>query len=184
MNTLVHILQLLSHQFCLLWHGNQCGKDKSNENFKTTIPSNNYDRPKTTEIAKCFKYLGSMLTDDGRCTCEIKTRIVMAKAAFNNKKNLFTSKLDLNLRNKLVKFYVWNMVLYGAETWTLRATDKKRLERFEMCCWRRMEKIRWTDHVRNEELLLRVNEQRNTLHEIRKRKAHWIGHILRRNCLL
>jgi hypothetical protein len=47
-----------------------------------------------------------------------------------------------------------------------------------------MEKISWTDHVRNEELLLRVSEQRNILHEIRKRKANWIGHMLRRNCLL
>ena len=61
---------------------------------------------------------------------------------------------------------------------------KKHLERFEMWCWRRMEKISWTDHVRNEEVLLRVSEQRNILHEIRKRKANWIGHILRRNCLL
>jgi len=47
-----------------------------------------------------------------------------------------------------------------------------------------MEKISWTDHVRNEEVLLRVNEQRNILHEIRKRKANWIGHILGRNCFL
>ena len=47
-----------------------------------------------------------------------------------------------------------------------------------------MEKISWTDHVRNEEVLLRVNEQRNILHEMSKRKADWIGHILRRNCLL
>jgi len=47
-----------------------------------------------------------------------------------------------------------------------------------------MEKISWTDHVRNEEVLIRVNEQRNILHEIRKRKANWIGHMLRRNCLL
>ena len=139
---------------------------------------------KQLENVKCFKYLGSMLTDAGRCTCEIKSRIAMAKAAFNKKKNLFTSKLDLNLRKKLVKCYVWSMALYGAETWTLRATDQKRLESFEMWCWRRMEKISWTDHVRNEEVLLRVNEQRNILHEIRKRKANWIGHILRRNCLL
>ena len=58
------------------------------------------------------------------------------------------------------------------------------LESFEMWCWRRMEKISWTDHVRNEEVLLRVNEQRNILHEIREWKANWIGHILRRNCLL
>jgi len=47
-----------------------------------------------------------------------------------------------------------------------------------------MEKISWTDHVRNEDVLLRVNEQRNILHEIRKLKANWIGHILRRNCRL
>ena len=47
-----------------------------------------------------------------------------------------------------------------------------------------MKKISWTDHVRNEEVLLRVKEQRNILHEIRKRKANWIGHILRRNRLL
>jgi len=47
-----------------------------------------------------------------------------------------------------------------------------------------MEKTSWTDHVRNEDILLRVKEQRNILHEIRKRKANWIGHILRRNCLL
>jgi hypothetical protein len=51
-------------------------------------------------------------------------------------------------------------------------------------CWRRMEKISWNDHVRNEEVLLRVKEQRNILHEIYKWKANWIGHILRRSCLL
>ena len=47
-----------------------------------------------------------------------------------------------------------------------------------------MEKIIWTDHVRNEEVLFRVKEQRYILHEISKRKANWIGHILRRNCLI
>ena len=47
-----------------------------------------------------------------------------------------------------------------------------------------MEKISWTHHVRKEDVLLRVKEQRNILHEIRKRKANWIGQILRRNCLL
>ena len=108
----------------------------------------------------------------------------MANAAFNKNKNLFTSKLDLNLRKKLVKCYVWSMALHDAETSTLRTTYLKRLESLEMWCWRRMEKISLTDHVRNEEVLLRVNEQRNILHEIRKRKANWIGHIVHRNCLL
>jgi len=91
--------------------------------------------------------------------------------------------LDLELRKKLVKCYIWSIALYGAETWTLRAVDQKQLESFETWCCRRMEKISCTDHVRNE-VLLRVNEQRNILHAISKRKANWIGHILRINCLL
>ena len=68
--------------------------------------------------------------------------------------------------------------------WLCLVLKLGRLESFETWYWRRMEKISCTDHVRNEEVLLRVNEQRNILHEIRKRKANWIGHILRRNCLL
>ena len=68
--------------------------------------------------------------------------------------------------------------------WTLRAADQKHLESFEVWCWRPMEKISWTEHVRNEEVLLRVKEQKNILHEISKRETNWIGHILRRNCLL
>ena len=66
----------------------------------------------------------------------------------------------------------------------LRAVDQKHLESFEMWCWGRREKISWTDHVRNEEELLGVKGKRSILHEINKRKANWIGHILRRNCLL
>jgi hypothetical protein len=66
----------------------------------------------------------------------------------------------------------------------IRAVDQKHLENFEMWFWRRMEKIIWTDHVRNEEVLLRVKEQKNILHEISKRKANWTGHILLRKCLL
>jgi hypothetical protein len=104
----------------------------------------------------------------------------MAKAAFNKKRTLFTSTLDLELRKKLVKCYVWSV----AEIWTLRAVDQKHLESFEMWCWRGMGKISWTDPVRNEDVLLRVKEQSNILHEISKWKANWIGHILRRNCLL
>jgi hypothetical protein len=71
--------------------------------------------------------------------------------------------------------------LCGAETWTLGKVDQKYLESFEMWCWRRMVKISWTERVRNEEVLHRVT---NIVHTIKRRKVNWIGHILRRNCLL
>jgi hypothetical protein len=61
-----------------------------------------------------------------------------------------------------------------------RAVDQTHLESFKMWCWRRMETISWADHVRNEE----IKEQRNILLEMCKWKANWIGHILRRICLI
>jgi hypothetical protein len=66
-----------------------------------------------------------MITNDVRCRREIKSRIAMAKAAFNKKKALFTSKLDLNLKKKLVKCYIWSIAFYGAETGILRIVDQK-----------------------------------------------------------
>ena len=85
---------------------------------------------------------------------------------------------------KLLKCPIWSKALYVAETWTFRNIDQKYLENFEMWCWKRMENISWTDHVRNKEVLQRVKEKRNILHTIQGRKANWIVNILRSNCLL
>ncbi|KAJ4439519.1 hypothetical protein ANN_07643 [Periplaneta americana] len=54
------------------------------------------------------------------------------------------------LRKRVVKYFVWSVALYGAETWTLRRSEEKRLEAFEMWIWRRMERVKWTDRIRNE----------------------------------
>ena len=74
--------------------------------------------------------------------------------------------------------------MHDAENWTVRKVDDKYLESFEMWCWRRMATISWTDHVRSEEMLQRVMEERNILQTIKRRKGNWIGHFLRRNCRL
>jgi hypothetical protein len=129
-----------------------------------------------------FNYLGSIITNDARCTREIKSRTALAKAAFNKKKKLLNSKLDLNLRTKLVKYCIWGTALCGAETWTLRKADQKYVGSFQMWYWSKVE-ISWTDRVRNQ-VLHRVKEERNIVHTIKRRKASWIGHILRRICLL
>jgi hypothetical protein len=100
-----------------------------------------------------FKYLRSKI-NYARSTCEITSRIVRAKAALSKNKNLFTRKLNFNLRKKIVKCYIRSVALCGAETGTLREVGKKYLGNFEMCCWRRMEKVSWTNHVRNEEVCM------------------------------
>ena len=139
--------------------------------------------------------LVSLITNNARCTCETESRLTMAEqhstkataAATTTVKTttrLFTSRLDLHLRKKQVKWYVYSITLYGAETWTLRKADQKDLENFEIWCYRRTVKINWTDRVRNEEVLHRVKEWRSIIYTIIRRKTDWIGHHLRRNCLL
>jgi hypothetical protein len=73
------------------------------------------------------------------------------KGSVQEKKAFFSSKLDINVRKKPVNCYIWSTALCGAEISVLREVDQKYLGSFEMWCWRRMEKIVWTDHVRNEE---------------------------------
>jgi hypothetical protein len=82
---------------------------------------------KQLEDVEIFIYLGRILTNDGRCTCEIKCGIAMAKGAFKKKGAVFAKTLDSGLRKKLVNSYIWNISLYGAKTWTLRAVDQKSL---------------------------------------------------------
>jgi hypothetical protein len=65
----------------------------------------------------------------------------MVKAAFYKYRALFTTKMELEMRKKPVKCYIWSIALHGAEIWTLRAVHQEYLESFEMWCWRRMEKI-------------------------------------------
>ena len=112
------------------------------------------------------------MTNDTKCTQEIKSRIFMATAPFNRKKALFTTKLDLNFRQKVVNCCIWSTDLYGAETGTLRKVDQKYLKIFKIWCWRRMDKITLTDDVRSEEVSRRVKKERNILQTIERRKAN------------
>jgi len=124
-----------------------------------------------------------MITNNARCTRKIKLRIATAKAALT-KKTLFTSKLDFNLRKKLVKQYIWNITLHGATTRTLQKVDQKHLKSSEMWCWRRT-KTSWSNNnVKNEEVLHRNKQERNILHIIKRNKTNLTGHIWLGNCLL
>jgi hypothetical protein len=73
----------------------------------------------------------------------------MTKTAFKMGNILLTSKLDLNLKMKPMKHYLWSITLFGLESWTLCKAGQKYSESFDLCCWRRMENIIWTNRVKN-----------------------------------
>jgi hypothetical protein len=136
------------------------------------------------EQVKQYCYLGSMIAEDCKCQIEIRRRIAMGKEAFNKRGELLRGKLNHDLKKRLVKTLVWSVVLYASETWTMQKEDVKRLEAFEMWIWRRMEKITWKEHITNEDVLRRVQEERLLIDTIRKRQKSWFGHILRGESLL
>ena len=107
--------------------------------------------------------------------------MAVAKEAFHEN-TPFTSKLDFYLRKKLVKWYIWSVAMHGVESWALRKGDQKYLESYEIWCWRRMEKISWTDQVRNE-VLQGVKDGSNNLQTI-GRKAKHTAHIFCTDCHL
>ena len=125
-------------------------------------------------------YLGSKITSDGKNVHEIKQRITLAKIAFSKKQKLLTSKkIHLNIKKRLIKTYVWSVATYGCETWVINDTEKKKLEAFEMWCWRRMEKISRIQRKTNEEVFRTVEEKRTLIDVIRGRRQKMVGHALR-----
>ena len=87
------------------------------------------------------------------------------KKVFIEKEKLFTGKVNLELKKRIMKCLVLSVALYAAETWTLMQTDR-RLEAFEMWIWRRMEKISWLDKVTNEDVVRKVNKDMQILNSI------------------
>ena len=107
------------------------------------------------------------------------------KSSIQQEESPLHQETGLDFRQELLKFYIWGTALYDTETWTIRKVDQIYLQSSEMRCWRRMEKsvgpVVWE---RNEDVWHRVMEEKNILHKIERRKTNWIGHNLRRNCLL
>ena len=99
----------------------------------------------------------------------------------STRRRLPTSRLDLNWSKKLAKCYIWSISFYDVETLTFQTEVPGK---FWKWCWRELEKISWTDRVKNEEVLQRVKEVRNILCAIKRGKANWVYHILCRKCHL
>jgi len=136
-----------------------------------------------TQVKK-FNYLGSVVTEDGRCDTEVRRRIGMAKDAFQKMKSILrNTKINMPTKIRVLECYVIPILSYASECWTISTSMEKRLEATESWFYRRMQKISWTDHVSNAEVFTRAGTQRSLLKNIRKRQAEFLGHIMRKQQL-
>lgn len=126
-------------------------KEKSNRQIRIKIGD------KFLEQVEKFKYLGTIISSDGRDAEETRTRIGMARSAFNNLERVLRDKsLREDLRRDILQCYVWSIASYASETWTINADTRKRIEAFEYWCYRRMKRIKWTEKITNKEVLKRM----------------------------
>ena len=135
---------------------------------------------KILEQVSRFSYLGSIITQNGRCDEDIKTRIIIAKEAFNKVKNLVTNtSISVGLRKRFIRAYAWSTFLYGSEAWNISKVMERRIEALEMWLYRRLLKIPWVDHISNEQVLQRAGAKREIMNSIRKKQLRFLGHTMR-----
>uniref|UniRef100_A0A8D9FJ87 Craniofacial development protein 2 n=1 Tax=Cacopsylla melanoneura TaxID=428564 RepID=A0A8D9FJ87_9HEMI len=134
----------------------------------------------TLEQVTSYQYLGALIHNDGRCIKEIKKRIGMGKSAFWVHKEMMRRNISKGTKLRLLKTYVYSVMSYGCESWTLDETTSKRITSFENWCYRRMLKISWKDKVTNTEVLRRIGKRKFELLKIvKQRKLAYAGHVMR-----
>jgi len=124
-----------------------------------------------------FVYLGSLLTWDNDCSKEMKRRLDKAIGAMAGFSTIWKSRhVSIQVKLKLLYVYVFSVLLYASETWTLKKLDKDRLLAFEMKCYRWILRIQWQQKVRNEEVKRRIGANRNVfqiIHNTEKTPILW-----------
>ena len=130
-----------------------------------------------------FKYLGAVVSDDGSKP-EVLSRIAQATAALTKLKPIWRdNNISLGSKVKLMRSLVISIFLYACESWTLTAELEKRMQAFEMRCYRRLLNISYKDHITNEEVLRKIQaaigEYDELLTLVKKRKLRWFGHVSR-----
>jgi hypothetical protein len=139
-------------------------------------------RSEAVEQVKKFYYLGNLITKHNRSTKEVKRIIALAKQEFEKKRFLLANEnLSIQSRKSFIKTYIWSVLLYSCETWTLKKYKMKRLKAMKMWIWRRTTRTSWTEKKRNDFILQEICEKRNIITTITKRKVKFIGLLLRHN---
>ena len=146
---------------------------ETNENIKINVQG------RTLEQIEGYSYLGCWIDRGGKCDKEVRRRIGNAKSTFLNSKEIFKSSISKLTKKRLIDCYVFSVLTYGCETWTLTRNIIKRIDALEMWIYRRMLGVTYRDRVTNVEVLSRMDCALTFVERIAKRKMKYAGHVMR-----
>ena len=133
----------------------------------------------TVETVSNFIFLGSQITADGDCSHEIKRRLFLGRKVMTNIDSIFKSR-DITLLTKfrLVKAMVFPVVMYGCESWIVKKAERRRIDSFEVWCWRRLLRVPWTARRSNQSILKEINPGISLEGMMLKLKLQYFGHLM------
>ena len=139
----------------------------------------------TVETVPEFIFLGSKITADGDFSHEIKRRFLLGRKVMTNLDSILKSR-DITLSTKvhLVKTMVFQVVIYGCESWTAKKSECQRIDAFELWCWRRVLRVPWTARRSNQSILQEISPGCSLEGLMLKLKLQHFGHLIRRVDLL
>ena len=139
------------------------------------------NRWETMETVTDLTFLGSKITADGDCSHEIKRCLLLGRKAMTNLDSILKSReITLQTKVHLVKAMVFPVVMYGCESWTVKKAERRRIDAFELWCWRRLLRIPWTARRSNQSILKEINPGISLEGMMLKLKLQYFGHLTRR----
>ena len=135
----------------------------------------------TVETTADFIFLGSKITADSDCSHEIKRCLLLGRKVMTNLDSILKSR-DMTLSTKvhLVKAMVFPVVMYGCEGWTIKKAECRRIDAFELCCWRRLSRVPWTARRSNQSILKEISPECSLEGLMLKLKLQYFGYLMRR----
>ena len=135
----------------------------------------------TVETVLDFILGGSKITADGDCSHEIKTRLLLGRKIMTKLDSIVKSRdITLSTKVRLVKAMVFPVVMYGCESWTIKKADRRRIDAFELWCWRRLWRVPWTARKSSQSILKEISPEYSLEGLMLKLKLQYFGHLMQR----
>ena len=132
----------------------------------------------TVETVSDLIFLGSKITTDGDCSHEIKRHLPLGRKVMTNLDSIKSRDITLPTKVRLVKAMVFPVVMYGCESWTVKKAEHRRIDAFELWCWRRLLRVPWTARSPNQSILKEISLGCSLERLMLKLKLQYFGHLM------